>query len=195
MDEQSKFRSIVFQDGINILDRAWRDAEVTMWKQYEELISKQDAAEANEKARGELPTLLSESSILHYQAQEVAATIQVVRNSFILSLYHFWERRLGEWMQDRKASFEEKYVWLTANGLPLAKDLLEDLRQLCNLLKHENPAIGQRRTDLFLNGEPKADEVALTQDHMEQFFTAVRGSGYPRFQGYVSSMDWVAKQS
>jgi len=195
MDDKTKLLSILFQDGINILERAWRESEKTMWDQYKELTAKQDEAEAVEKAKGQQPTALSESSILNYQAQEVAVTIQVVRNSFVLSLYHFWERRLGEWMQDRKAAFEAKCAWLTANGLPLAKDALDDLRQLCNLLKHDNPAIASRRKDLLLNGEPKADEVVLTEAHMEQFFAAVRGSGYPRFKGYVSSVEWIAKQS
>jgi hypothetical protein len=188
MDDTAKFRGLTFQQGLQIIESAWRESDRAMLDQCSRLEAELRQARAKEK--GNAQTLLSGSYIIEYQLKQTALAIQTLREAFVLAMYHFWERALIDWMGNKNASYGDKYEWLAKHGLPLAKDCLEDLRELCRLLKHEKgDNILKRRPDYFATGTPVADDLHMTTAHMGEFLAGLRDSGYPWPNTYFDAKD------
>lgn len=173
---------------LHILHRAWSESEDAMLRQDKEVKAAFDAAEAREKERRYPRTLLSETTMLEYELKEIAVAVQALRQAFVLSLYHSWERSLIEWMGNKDTTADKKYEWLKSNRLKCDEKVLEDLRELLRLIKHDKGEnIAKRRADLFPSGVIDVDAMHIETKHMDEFFSSVSASGYPRYGGYVDA--------
>jgi hypothetical protein len=129
---------------------------------------------------------------------EAEEALLLVRNAFVIVIYHLWERGAQRWVSQvsKKPNHSHLVAALTEASIVIDKDGLEELRLLVNCLKH-NSKDGRKlyalRRDLFANdfdpdaihpaiGKPLvnidwAEKVVLTDDNVEEYLRVVRNSG------------------
>ena len=111
----------------------------------------------------------------------------VIREAFILSALHYWERRMRAWTNCDLRGFERLERHSRKMGYP-TDPRLKVVNTLCNLLKHENSfhacELGKEWSDIF--GElPRGtgDDVkwvlAINDRHVEEVFDIVSRSAPP----------------
>jgi hypothetical protein len=163
-----------FRAAIEGCDKRANDAQ----REYEAYIEKHSSFE--------------EDSPEHYQSMDLLHTAWsadnakiVIREAFILSALHYWERRMRALTNCKGYGFEKLEKKSQELGYPTAPKLTV-VNTLCNLLKHENSkfahALGSDWPDLFKelpNGpEDKTEWVLAIKDHhVEEVFDIVARSG------------------
>jgi hypothetical protein len=134
----------------------------------------------------------SMSTELQFAAIEAKFAAEVVRETFVTSTFHFWERSARLWTGDHKARFPELEAKVRALGYPIHPEL-NLLNTLNNLLKHNNPKHGRDvfnvRAGMFHNGrEPIGGDwqsgLRLTNEDVEGFIVAVSASAPQRTTAY-----------
>ena len=118
---------------------------------------------------------------------EARMAAQIVREAFVTSAFHFWERSVTLWAENTKLrNFSELEKAASNLGYPPHPDL-SVLNSLNNLLKHNNPDRGDevfnRRADLFKwqrkprNNDDWRDAIKFSDESVLEFFEIVRLSG------------------
>lgn len=107
----------------------------------------------NDDAYDEDGTLIrSTRTELQHETLQAAIALNVVREAFITSAFHFWERSARAWTGSDERTFASLRDRVIAEGIAVS-DELEFLNALNNLLKHDNPDRGHevfdKRPDLF----------------------------------------------
>lgn len=125
----------------------------------------------------------------------IESALSLVRQAFVISLHHFWEREINRFMRTRHYDAEKAYEALEAENLPVQRAELERLRLACNVSKHSE---GKSAAVLFASNpemfkldtahdRPSYDNLLVADEDVERFFTAVRKSGFRRQETIKSS--------
>lgn len=173
------FRAFTFQTGAERILQAYRASVTTM----EDAHRKAEKARADYEASGEDDSVYDDDRILTHSTlaelnwAELDATIgiSVVREAFIISAFHYWERSARGWtnLHGKKDTYHilrnacAKLYSLHAN--------LDDLNRLNNLLKHS----GNARTVSFTKQRFKPP---VSHEDVEEAFAIVKSSG-PAYVG------------
>ncbi|WP_179038906.1 hypothetical protein [Rhizobium leguminosarum] len=119
--------------------------------------------------------------------QQAEGVLKLVREAFVISLHHFWEREINR--RSKRTRYEKKkaFKFLEEAGLQLEKESLTALRLAANVAKHSE---GGSADDLYLlrpdlfdakaikEGEkPGFSTLIITDEVAARFFEAVRRSG------------------
>ncbi|MGO8255572.1 hypothetical protein ACC792_31995 [Rhizobium ruizarguesonis] len=119
---------------------------------------------------------------------EIESALSLVRQAFVISLHHLWEREINKYMKTKKYEPKKAYRALEAEGLIVERDELERLRLTCNVAKHSE---GGSADDLFATNskmfklddaddKPAYDNLIVTDADLESFFACVEKSGFQR---------------
>ncbi len=119
---------------------------------------------------------------------EIESALSLVRQSFVISLHHLWERETNKFMKTKKYHAKRTYRALETEGLPVQRDELERLRLTCNVAKHSE---GGSANDLFAShpemfklddaeDKPAYDNLIVTDADLDSFFACVKNSGFQR---------------
>lgn len=149
-------------------------------------------------AKGEHPDAEGYSfhlSAVHDEAQEV---LKLIRESFAISLFHYWEKQARGWVGEKYYNHNKMMSKLIAYGVAPESDALETLLLVANVAKHSAGGsaltLFEKRKDLFkdhagalrippADGEPEAefqpgyDDLLVSSELLDGFFAAVRKSG------------------
>lgn len=122
---------------------------------------------------------------------EIDGALRIVREAFVISLHHFWEREIAAKMRTKHYDEAKAFAFLKTKGLKPDETLLSALRLSANVAKHNTGASANQlysiRPDLFdaasmtRSNDPPGYEYLRIQDaDVETFFEAVRSSGPQR---------------
>ncbi|WP_457092062.1 hypothetical protein [Microvirga sp. P5_D2] len=117
---------------------------------------------------------------------EVETALSLVRQAFVISLHHLWEREINSYMKTKRYVQEAAFAALAAEGLNVEVVELDRLQLTCNVAKHSS---GNSATKLFkkhptmfnvdsVHKEPGYANLIVTDADLESFFEAVRKSGF-----------------
>lgn len=182
------FRAFQFEAGIERIRASFQASIEAM-----ERASDQARAEAyrylgsgeNDDEYDEDGTLIrSTRTGLQHAALQAAIAPNVVREAFITSAFHYWERSARAWTGSDERTFARLRERVIAEGIEIS-DELELLNALNNLLKHDNPARGRevfdKRKDLFRSScEPSGSwqsALVIANADVEHFIDVVSASG------------------
>jgi hypothetical protein len=106
-------------------------------------------------------------------------SLQIINQTFLLAVYHLWERSLIQWSGKDFKEPKKRYEWLASNGIDFDHEKMEDLREVTRVIKHEQAekAFG-RRPDLFLENTPDHEHLWLSDEDMAAFFQVIRSAGF-----------------
>jgi hypothetical protein len=126
---------------------------------------------------------------------ESGAADEIIREAFIIGLFHLWERHANRWCTTNNYVENEAFAQLELIGRQPKKDALVMLRLLANCLKHgrslkPNGACNQlclNHPYLFKLDEggagtqdvPSSENLSITEQLVEDMFQAVIQSGPP----------------
>jgi hypothetical protein len=121
---------------------------------------------------------------LQHEALQAAIALNVVREAFITSAFHYWERSARAWTGSDERTFARLRDRVIAEGIEVS-DELELLNALNNLLKHDNPARGRevfdKRKDLFRFSRAPSGSwqsaLVIANADVEHFIEVVSASG------------------
>lgn len=188
------FKAFRYQTGIDRICDAYRASAETIDKAVSEathaslqyLESGDDHREYDEDGI----LIFSTASALAQAETEAILAVSVVREAFITSAFHYWERSARAWtsLHGRYDGFKKLYD--ECEKRYSVSPQLKNLNLLNNLLKHNsgsvdaNEPLVTERSDyfapLFLSGKttsPKRLSLRLSHDHVEEAFDIVRASG------------------
>jgi hypothetical protein len=130
--------------------------------------------------------------IQEYKIESLENSVQAMRKTFLVMIYHFWEREISKWAGDYvkiksgESQHDAHLRHCKIEGIDVATDQMSELQAAVNLIKHGH---GRRewgnrlyklRNDLFtkkcVSNDPY-DHLQIESDHVLGFFTAVRSSG------------------
>lgn len=129
-----------------------------------------------------------EDSPQHYHLMDLAhsewladSAKTVIREAFILSAFHYWERRMRAWTNCKGRGFPSLSMKAKASGYP-SDDRLRVVNTLCNLLKHDTAEyaleLGKEWPELFeeLPSGPQHEAqwvLSIKDQHVEEVFNIV----------------------
>jgi hypothetical protein len=163
-----------------------RTAIEAKWNELEAKVEAGTAAFIEEDADGNMIVDWGEQA--GEALSEIERVQRIYRESFLISLYHFWERELLQRMKKTRVTDAEAYKFLKARGLFPQEYALTTLRLAANVAKHsEGPSAEQLqelRPELFDTEEMEKwkasaghEYLRITEEVLEAFFEAVRKSG------------------
>jgi hypothetical protein len=109
----------------------------------------------------------------------------VIREAFVLSAFHYWERSMRSWCNFDGNSFDNLKNRCDEAGYS-SDPRLKNVNHLCNLIKHDNAKYSEKLAgewgDLFEELPHKIKQktewiLALTDDHVVEIFDIVARSG------------------
>lgn len=185
----------VFQQGVQILGEAYHTASDALSSEWERA---QDEARAyiNGVEAGEIEWIgeRDEDGFIiwdreqenEYQIEAKRDALQALRKAFVIAIYHHWERSARSWSNDDKRDHAKLVKSVQKMGYPL-HPRLEAVRDLANLLKHDNSSRGEQlraswpeviRPRSAKLGRPSwYDMVLLTDAHLSEAFNIIAASG------------------
>ncbi|MCG6114776.1 MAG: hypothetical protein MEQ84_06200 [Mesorhizobium sp.] len=186
------FKAFQFQTGLDRICEAYRASVATMEK------SQREAQEcyATYEASGEDDSEYDEDGILlhstrhalDYDEMNATLAINVVREAFITSAFHYWERSARGWtgLYSKKDTYPALSKASAKRYAVCPK--LEVLNTLNNLLKHSGSdtslSLSRIRPDYFSPLFPEQNSVShqrlrlrIKHEHVEEAFAIVRASG------------------
>ena len=83
------------------------------------------------------------------QRSNADETLRIVREAFLLSLHHYWEKQVRRWMKVKEYEQDKALTWLKAEGLTPDKHNLDVLRMAANCIKHNNKAFYNKYPKFF----------------------------------------------
>jgi hypothetical protein len=118
------------------------------------------------------------------QAYEEEQVLNLVRGAFAISLHHYIETTIGPRLHKKKYVHDAAMAWLKEVGWQPDEKVLNQLRMAANCAKHGEGSSAKslyaERRDMFderiegWGSEPSNDTLALSDDHMNEFFKAAR---------------------
>lgn len=186
------FKAFSFQTGVDRICEAYRASAATMEKaqrEAQESYAKYEASGEDDSEYDEDGILIhSTRHALDYDEMNATLAVTVVREAFITSAFHYWERSARGWtgLYNKK----DTYPLLSEASAKVyaVSPKLGTLNTLNNLLKHSSRdkaiLLAKIRPDYFSPLFPKQDNVShqslrprITHEHVEEAFEIVRASG------------------
>ncbi len=127
----------------------------------------------------DLDSTLSVDDLTAYVEAEADAAMAVVRQAFLVSLFHFWERQVLTWSGRERYDHAAAMSWLGSNGGAPDAQLLRRLELACHVAKHGPGSSSQKllalEPDHFRASDDADGECVLeiTDDQVESYFHAV----------------------
>nr|WP_064251295.1 hypothetical protein [Rhizobium leguminosarum]OAP88118.1 hypothetical protein A4U53_35575 [Rhizobium leguminosarum] len=186
------FKAYQYQTGIDRIRDAYRASADTINKAVSEatLVSIQHLeSDVDDREYDEDGILLYSTAHSLAQAEmDAILAVTVVREAFITSAFHYWERSARAWtgLHGRRDHFGILSIE-SAKKYPLSPQL-ENLNLLNNLLKHNSHRVDRTllksRPDYFgtlfpttnVNNPPEP-RLRLSHEHVEEAFDIVKASG------------------
>lgn len=186
------FKAFQYQTGIDRVCDAFRASAGKMNEALSEAklsYAQYDQAGVDDSEYDEDGILLGSTAHSLAQAEmEAILAVNVVREAFVTSAFHYWERSARAWtgLHGRRDHFGILSAE-SAKKYPLSPQL-DNLNRLNNLLKHNSHRIDQTlvdaRPDYFASLFPSANDASpkrlrlrLRHEHVEEAFDIVRASG------------------
>ncbi|MEW5686902.1 MAG: hypothetical protein AB1942_18440 [Pseudomonadota bacterium] len=139
-------------------------------------------------------------SALDTEANEI---LKLIQESFVISLFHYWERQSKSWTGKMVYRHDDMMADLAARGMSPERASLDTLRLVANVAKHSAGDSAEKlfakRPDLFRHSvvaeetqiprrddEPEPayvpgyEDLRVSHELLEQFFADVRHSGPQR---------------
>jgi hypothetical protein len=181
----------LFDNGLSAIKQAYSESRSSMERDKES--AKQDWQKHLKRiAAGDDQTLYEDDATgqtfdfgeyIGEQISNADETLRIVREAFLLSLYHYWEKQVRGWMKVKDYKQDKALPWLTAEGLTPDKNNLDVLRMAANCIKHNNQVLYKRYPKFFdasriVGPTPDLhDALRIDDEHLDVFFHAVRASG------------------
>lgn len=118
--------------------------------------------------------------------EEFEETSRLIRDAFVITLFHFWERQAARWVYNPRGSYVHADImaWLERNGFKPDTDAMQRLQRAANCLKH-GPGDACRAlhgTDPTLFEPPMLDKtpnsrMRITAEVLHEMFAVVWRSG------------------
>ncbi len=190
------FKAFQYQTGIDHIRDAYRASAATLEKAHADATQTYADFEAmgvDGEVYDEQGTLVGSIGFIRAEAERDASLqASLVREAFITTTYHYWERSAKVWSRIHGSTNFPTLSASSAKRYPISPQL-ENLNRLNNLLKHDTSGIDQRllhdRPDYFRDGlfTPKPGNTVsnprlrLRHEHVEEAFEIIRASGptYP----------------
>ncbi|MBY3568655.1 hypothetical protein [Rhizobium laguerreae] len=186
------FKAFRYQTGIERICDAYRASADTMSKALRDAghaYSRYEQAGIDDAEYDEDGILLYSTAHSLAQAEmDAILAVSVVREAFVTSAFHYWERSARGWtrLHGRRDHFG-MLIAESAKIYPISPQL-DNLNSLNNLLKHNSHRINQTlvdaRPDYFAplfpsanNTSPQKLRLRLLHEHVEEAFDIVRASG------------------
>lgn len=186
-----------FKTGLEELENAYKAARSAPEQDKDNLEKKWQQLEADIKSGTQSLTEEDDDGQVvfdwgdhFYEAQsQIDATLSIVREAFCISLNHFWERQIKIIASIEKYDEEKVLKFLLDAKVNPDEENLRTLRQVSNLIKHDNldaaRPLYKRRPDLFDKSKslsnpykPSYDDLRINDPLMVDLFSAVSKS-YP----------------
>jgi hypothetical protein len=128
------------------------------------------------------------SDALDFEIDDRREALTDVRKSFIVTIYHFWERSAGRWTNRAGDSHSDLIKGVQRLGVQISPKL-EALKHAVNVLKHSNDARGKELlcswpalfppsfVPSFTNTTNWYEAVQITDNHVMEAFDIVAESG------------------
>ncbi|ANK92752.1 MULTISPECIES: hypothetical protein [Rhizobium] len=189
------FKAFQYQAGIDRICDAYRASADTINKAVSEATLAcaqylKSGADDREYDEDGILIFSTANSLAHAELEAILA-VSVVREAFITSAFHYWERSARVWTGLH--GFEHKFPALKegARRLYSVSPQLPNLNRLNNVLKHNSRRVDQtllkNRPDYFGSPPPRTNgstlpevRLRLTHEHVEEAFDIVRASGPTR---------------
>ncbi|NKQ88698.1 hypothetical protein [Rhizobium ruizarguesonis] len=186
------FKAFRYQTGIDRICDAYRASADTMSKALRDAAhaySQYEQAGIDDAEYDEDGILLGSTAHSLAQAEmDAILAVSVVREAFVTSAFHYWERSARAWT--RLHGRRDHFGILSAESAKIypISPQLDNLNRLNNLLKHNSHRIDQTlvdtRPDYFAplfpsanNTSPQRLRLRLLHEHVEEAFDIVRASG------------------
>lgn len=190
-----------FHHGLDMLTHAYAAAREQPEADRKRFAGEVRQLQSTPRAKDEDPDLegyIFHLSDMHDEANEV---LKLIRESFVISLFHFWERQAKSWVREGNYNHGRMMSKLMEYGVAPESDALETLLLVANVAKHSGGGsaekLFQKRSDLFktnagalrippADGEPDPafqpgyDDLLVSSELLDGFFAAVRKSGPAR---------------
>ncbi len=185
------FAAFMYQTGIDRISVAYRASIATMEnarREAQELYAAYEASGEDDSEYDEEGVLIqSTAHALDHDERDATLAITVVREAFITSAFHYWERSARGWTGlHGKRDYFPVLSAATAKKYAVSPKL-ELLNALNNLLKHGGGdtalSLARMRPDyfspLFPNGSGRDQSLRLCirHEHVEEAFEIIKGSG------------------
>jgi hypothetical protein len=186
------FKAYQYQSGIDRICEAYRASANTMRDAINEatraLLEYEYGGPEDEIYDDDGILLWSASSSLSQDEMAALEAADVVREAFVTSAFHYWERSARKWTGlHGKHDFFPQLLAQSDKEYPVSPELT-NLNMLNNMLKHNsgpiNPDLVAARPDYFVpivpssqGTSPSRSRLRLTHDHVEEAFETIRASG------------------
>jgi hypothetical protein len=130
--------------------------------------------------------------VQEYVLESREKAVQALRQSFLLLIYHFWEKQVSKWAgghvkaKKGESQHDAHLRHCKIEGIVVAINQMNELRVLVNLIKHGHgkqewgDRMYEERKDLFedkyISDDPY-EYLKLEDHHVLNFVAAVRSSG------------------
>lgn len=121
--------------------------------------------------------------------------IDTLRESFVVTLFHFWEKSAREWTGSDERDFRKLKRRVRELGYAVHAKL-DALNKLTNYLKHDNPKLLDElyalEKNLFrskVGTQGERGTLRITSENLDDFFEVVALSGPPTFVGRLADYD------
>lgn len=189
MVELPNFHAWQFHTGIERIRAAFRAAVAAIEAEQggaKEAYDRYVASGQDDREYDEDGVLTHSTEVsLEFDSREAVLGTQAVRQAFVTSTFHYWERSARAWTGCDKPNFPALQKSVEGQGIPV-DERLKLLNTLNNLLKHDSAARGEQvfevRPDLFMwrrrpTGRSWQSSVVLTNQDIEEFLDAIARSG------------------
>lgn len=164
------------------------------WDELERKVAAGEAAFVEEVEDGRY--VYDHGDVAHERMHEIETVLRLIREAFAISLHHLWERQVNKRVKAKNYDEKSAFAFLRGLGMQPDEPLLTALRLTANVAKHSEGNSAQKlytlRPDLFDAAEmarwsepPGYDYLKITDQALDDFFEAVRGSGPRRQKGWA----------
>ena len=113
---------------------------------------------------------------------ETDTALRLIKEGFVVIIYHFWERQALDWYTFNKNKYDYgvAYKKLPVEGYLIDKDGLEKLRKTANVIKHDSSELYGKHKSMFtmdLDEDYKKGAksgyypwLLISDEHMSDFF-------------------------
>jgi hypothetical protein len=120
---------------------------------------------------------------------ETDTALRLIKEGFVVIIYHFWERQALEWYTFNKNKYDYgvAYKKLPGEGYLIDKDGLEKLRKTANVIKHDSSELYGKYKSMFtmdLDEDYKAGAksgyypwLSISDEDMKYFFEMLKNCG------------------
>lgn len=191
----ASFKAFQFQSGLEIVRNAFRASIATMAEASDKAHQAHIAYVMSGEDDREYEDGILVSSAEHeleYAQMEASIALRVVRESFITSVFHYWERSARGWTNLKSSGKRFSDLEEAVRAMYSVHPRLTHLNTLNNLLKHDNEDLAKKLVvdwpslfcPLFHQSMTVVNPVhrlSISDTHVEEAFEIVASSG-PQYE-------------